>query len=69
MKVSTICKTDSMVVKAVWLRDQFFYSRTYWLDDEGFAVRQVTVYADGTVDDQDTGFMPRREQECKSDTQ
>lgn len=63
MKVNTICKTDKIVVKAVWLNDAFFYTRTYWLNEEGLVKRQVTVYADGTVDnDGDAGFMQREEQ-------
>lgn len=50
MRIETIYKDDKKVVKAVFLHNEFIYTRTYILDAEGFVEKQITVFQDGTVD-------------------
>lgn len=64
MKVNIIYKDERKVVKAVWYGGEFFYTRTYLLDEDGFVERDIQVFADGTVtirdtEDKDERVLPR----------
>lgn len=51
MKITTVYKSDRIVVKSEELGNgKLLCTTTYWLDDEGFVEKQITVYADGFVE-------------------
>lgn len=53
MEVKTIYKDEKTHVVAVYLASgKLFYTRTYTYDDEGFVEKNITVFANGTIDAQ-----------------
>ena len=49
MKIQTIYKDDTKVVKAVWYDGKFLYTRTYFLDEDGLCESSITVFENGNV--------------------
>ena len=49
MEIETIYKDETMVVKAVWYAGKFLYTKTYFLDNEGFVKSTATTWNNGNV--------------------
>lgn len=53
MNISVIYKDEKRIVKMVTgSSGTLFYTRTYLLDDEGYVDKMITVFSDGTVEEQ-----------------
>ena len=54
MEIRTIYRDEYSLVKAVWYRGEFLYTKTYILqkEEEGkpYVEKMITVFKDGTVD-------------------
>lgn len=53
MNIETIYQDASTIVKKVYYMGKFSYTRTYKFNEEGLCAKQVTVFANGTIDIQE----------------
>lgn len=53
MKKDVLFKTNEREIVAVYLHDELLYTKTYIFDEEGSAIKTITVYFSGNVEIQD----------------
>lgn len=49
MEVKTLYEDDTVVVKVATNRGQHLYTRTYILDEDGYAEKSIIVFYDGRI--------------------